>query len=215
MTTTASYGAVRVWGMNEWASYYGAPEKLDQQVEEILQSSCPFHRGKRVFDTHFAFMGVPDINGDPLTVAKWLELHPADSQPKFYFNQNPWHAAQPHTDVAVLEPRLYIVLRDIVPGSTSKAPEEQIALLPSEYEVPSTITEVTKSILVFRKTGKRCNGSVWAACSERTIATSRAVAGLVSCVGRFVEIGLRVSGWGGFRVGCVGVGASRKLILET
>lgn len=211
---TQTQQVVRVWGAGDWVSYYGKPEVLDPKVGEILMSACPFHKGKLVADTHFAFMGMPDINGDPLTVVKWLELHPADGQPKFYFNQNPWHVGQPHTDVAVMEPRLYIVLREIVPGSTSKTPEEQIAMLPPEYEVPMTIVEVTKSILVFRKTGKRCNGSVWAACSEKTVQTSQTHAGDVSCVGGFGEDGLNVNGWSGGRNGIVGVGASRKLKLE-
>lgn len=211
MTTTAQQGMVRVWGLGDWASYYGPAEKLDPRVEEILMSPCLFHKGKLVGDTHFAFMGVSTINDASLTVAKWLELHPADDQPRFYFNQNPWHIDQPHTDIVTLEPRLYILLREIVPGSTGMTPEEQVAMLPPEYEVPTTIAEVTKDILVFRKTGKRCNGSRWAACSERTVQTSRVGAGVVSCVGYFGEFGLRVRYWGGLRHDDVGVGASRKL----
>ena len=207
---TQTQQVVRVWGMGDWTSYYGKPEKLDPKVDEILMSPCPFHKGKLVADTHFAFMGVPDINGDPLTVAKWLELHPADGQPKFYFNTDPWHVGQPHTDVATLEPRLYILLRKIVPGSTYKTPEEQVAMLPAEYEVPTTIAEVTKNILVFRKTGKRCNGSVWAACTERTVKTGKVSAGGVSCVGCFGEFGLYVGYWLGNRDDDVGLGASRK-----
>jgi len=211
--TTQTQQVVRIWGMGDWASYYGKPEKLDPKVEEILMSPCPFHKGKLVSDTHFAFMGTPDINGDPLTVAKWLELHPADGQPKFYFNENPWHAGQPHTDIVTLEPRLYIVLREIVPGSTSKTPEEQVAMLPPEYEVPTTIAEVTKDILVFRKTGKRPNGSRWAACTERTVKTSQVDAGYVSCVGYFDEYGLYVHSWDGYRFDSLGVGASRKILV--
>ena len=201
---------VRIFSQADWASYYGSTEKLDPQVEEILMSACPFNKGKLVKDTHFAFMGMPEINGEPLTVAKWLKLHPADGQPKFYFNDNPWHVGQPHTDVATLESRLYIVLREIVPGSTRKTPEDQVAMLPEGYEVPSTIVEVTKDILVFRKTGKRCNGSVWAACKERTVKTDKASAGSVSCVGSFYEDGLRVYRWHGNQNAGVGVGASRK-----
>jgi hypothetical protein len=210
---TQKQQAIRVWGMGDWASYYGKPEKLDPKVEEILMSPCPFHKDKLVADTHFAFMGIPSINGDPLTVAKWLELHPADGHPKFYFANNPWHVGQPHTDVAVLEPRLYIVLREIVPGSLCKTPEKQLALLPPEYEVPTTIVEVTKDILVFRKTGKRCNGFVWATCAERIVKTDRippCEVGRVSCVGYFNEDGLHVGHWCGTPCHSIGVGASRK-----
>jgi hypothetical protein len=213
-TTTATDLRVRIFNAADWASYYGPTEKLDPQVEEILMSACPFNKGKLVKDTHFAFMGMPAIDGVPLTVTKWLELHPADGQPKFYFNNNPWHAGQPHTDITTLEPRLYIMLREIVPGSTSKTPEEQVAMLPPEYEVPSTIAEVTKDILVYRRTGKRSNPNVWAACSERTVQTSQVIAGSVSCVGYFGGYGLGVFSWSGDRVDRVGVGASRKILVS-
>ena len=202
---------VRIFGKNDWATYYGPAEELDPQIEDILMSACPFHKGRRVFETHFVFMGMPTINGESLTVAKWIELHPGPDQPKFYFNDNPWHAGQPHTDVAVLEPRLYIMLREIVPGSTGKTPEQQVAMLPPEYERPTTIAEVTKDILVYRRTGGRSNPNYWAACSEQTVKTTRVVAGNVSCVGSFNGDGLSVRYWDGSPYGSVGVGASRKL----
>ena len=207
----------------DWMSYYDAKFTKKQLREagkfpwgeDVLNSPCPFNKGKLMKDTHFAFLGIVGLNGQPLTVAKWLELHPANSgsgqsQPKFYFNQNPWHVGQPHTDVATLELRWYLMLRDIVPDSTSKTPEDQVAMLPAEYEVPTTIMEVTKDILVFRKIGERPNGSRWAACTERTVKTSSAPAGGVSCVGDFDESGLCVDGWDGSPIGSIGVGASRK-----
>jgi hypothetical protein len=178
--------------------------------EDVLNGPCPFNKGETVSETHFAFLGITALNGAPLTVAKWLELHPATGQPKFYFNQNPWHAGQPHTDVATTELRWYLMLKDIVPGSMDKTPEEQVAMLPPEYEVPTTIMEVTKDILVFRKTNERPNGLQWAACTERTVKTTSAYSGAVSCVGFFNGGGLRVGLWVGHRNGCFGVGASRK-----
>lgn len=204
---------VRVWGMADWASYYGPIKKLDPQVENILMSPCPFHKGKLVKDTHFAFLGMPEINDYPLTVARWLELHPSDGQPKFFFNDNPWHEGQPHTDVAVLEPCLYVVLREIVPDSTGKTPAKLVAMLPPEYEVPTTIVEVTKDVLVYRRTGKRCNGSCWAVCSERTVQTSRVEAGELSCVGNFDKKGIRINRWTGNPLRNVGVGAFRKILV--
>ena len=211
MTTTAQQDLrVRIFSEADWASYYGPAQKLSPEVEDVLNGPCPFNKGKLVKDTHFAFMGMPAINGEPLTVAKWLELHPADGQLKFYFANDPWHVGQPHTDVVTLEPRLYIMLREIVPGSTSSTPEEQVAMLPPEYEVPSTIAEVTKDILVYRRTGKRCNPNRWAACKERTVKTDKAFAGLVSCVGSFDGHGLVVDRWFGGQSDFVGVGASRK-----
>ena len=202
----------------DWMSYYDA-KFTKKQIREagkfpwdenVLNSPCPLNSGKLVKDTHFAFLGISGINGSPLTVAKWLELHPATGQPKFYFNNDPWHVGQPYTDVATMQLRWYLMLRDIVPGSMSKTPEEQVAMLPEGYEVPTTIMEVTKDILVFRKTGERPNGSRWAACTERTVKTDKVSAGGVSCVGSFDEGGLGVDGWFGPRGGSIGLGASRK-----
>ncbi|PIW95855.1 hypothetical protein COZ84_01210 [Candidatus Kuenenbacteria bacterium CG_4_8_14_3_um_filter_39_15] len=202
----------------DWMSYYDAKftKKQFREAgrfpwgEDILNSSCPFNSDKLVKDTHFAFLGLTAINGSPLTVAKWLELHPATGQPKFYFNNDPWHVGQPHTDVATMQLRWYLMLKNIIPNSTSKTPEEQVAMLPPEYEVPSTIAEVTKDILVFRKTDVRPNPSHWAACTERTVKTDKVSAGRVSCVGGFDGDGLYVDVWCGDRVGSVGLGASRK-----
>jgi len=214
MTTTTKSSIVRVWGLGDWANYYGPVVDKLESVEKILMSPCPFHKNKLVGDTHFAFLGISAINGAPLTVATWIDLHPADGQPKFYFSDDPWHTGQLHTDLAILQHRIYIMLREIVPGSTSKTFQEQVAMLPREYKVPTTIEEVTKDILVFRKTGKRCNGSRWAACWERTVQTSRVCAGNVSCVGSFDATGLRVDYWDGRRNDYLGVGASRKILVD-
>ncbi len=203
----------------DWMSYYDVKFTKKQLREagkfpwgeDILNSTCPLC-GKVVKDCHFAFLGLTAINGAPLTVVKWLELHPATGQPKFYFNQNPWHVGQPHTDVTTMALRYYLLHTEIVPNSTDKTPEEQVAMLPPDYEVPSTIAETTKDILVFRKTGIRPNGSKWAACTERTVKTDKANAGSVSCVGNFDENGLNVDRWNGDRVYDVGVGASRKFL---
>jgi len=202
----------------DWMSYYDA-KFTKKQIheagkfpwgEDVLNGPCPFNSGKLVKDTFFAFLGISGINGQPLTVAKWLELHLASDQPKFYFNNDPWHVGQPHTDVATMQLRWYLMLKEIIPDSTNKTPEEQVAMLPEGYEVPTTIMEVTKDILVFRKTGERPNGSRWATCTERTIKTDKVSAGDVSCVGRFDEDGLDVCYWDGRRRDDVGLGASRK-----
>lgn len=206
------------FGVEEWATLYNTSftKKQLRSVaefpwgEDILNGLCPFNPGKLVKDTHFAFLGISKLNGIPLTVVKWNEIHPATGQPQFYFNSNPWHQGQPHTDAATMELRWYLMLKEIIPDSTSKTPENQITTLPAEYEVPITIAEVTKDLLVFRKTGNRPNPSKWAACKEKTVKTERVDAGDVSWVGFFDASGLSVDGGDGVTNGCVGLGASRK-----
>ena len=202
----------------DWVALYGAHFTGKEKKaalkfpwhEDVLMSPCPFNKGKLIKDTHTAFLGLPKLNDQPLTVAKWIELHPDTGQPKFYHSNNPWHVGQPHTDVATLLPQWYLYLTEIVPGSTNKLPDEHMKMLPAEYELPSTIGETTKDLLVFRKTGVRPNYSKWAHCSETTVKTEKCSGEYPSMVGSFVEYGLRVDGWSGDRGGSVGCGAARK-----
>jgi len=208
-----------LFDMADWVRFFSAQfdeEQVQHALqfpwhEDILMSPCPFNKGKLIKDTHAAFLGLPKLNGQPLTVAKWIELHPATGQPKFYFTNDPWHAGQPHTDAATLLPQWYLLLTEIVPGSTKKLPDEQVKLLPAEYELPTTIAETTKDLLVFRKTGQRPNYSKWARCSETTIKTKTCSDEYPSVVGDFGESGLLVSYWYGYRLDLVGCGASRKI----
>ena len=195
-------------------------EQLQQALqfpwhEDVLMGPCPFNKGKRICDTHTAFFGVEKIGDDPLTVAKWITLCPATGKPKkdqptFYFSDNPWHIGQPHTDVATLLPCWHLLLTEFVPGSTGRSPGEQLQMLPPEYEPPTTNAEVTKNVLVCRKTGLRPNPSRWVRCAETTVKTETCSAGVLSVVGGFDGDGLSVSRWYGNRSDFIGCGASRK-----
>ncbi len=208
-----------IFNVEDWNKFYGVRPSESQLAEipkfpwslDLLNSPCPFNFGKRIKDTHFAFLGLPDINGVPLTVAQWIKLHPQTGQLKFYHHTNPWHQGQLYTDKITLQLRWYLLLKEIILNSTNKTPEEQLVLLPPEYEIPTTIAEVSKNLFVFKKTGIRSNGSVYAACAERTIQTSSSSASNVSCVGDFERSGLCVYDWHGRRLSNVGLGASRKL----
>ncbi|MBI4065820.1 hypothetical protein HY412_01335 [Candidatus Kaiserbacteria bacterium] len=203
----------------DWVTLYGAIFTRQQMRvalkfpwnEDVLQSPDPWEPKKLVKDTHTAFLGLEKIGNDPLTVSKWIELHPATGQPRFYFSENPWHVGQPHTDVATLSPRWYLLRNEIVPGSTGKSPDDQVKLLPAEYELPNTIAEVSKDILIFRKTDIRLNPSLWARCSETTVKTEKVSGGVWSMVGYFSENGLDVNDWYGGRSDDVGCGAARKV----
>ena len=178
--------------------------------EDVLMGPDPWEKSKLVRDTHFAFLGVEKIGGQPLTVAQLIKMHPDESKLR-YFYPTTWHDCQPHVHTATLSPHWYLLRMEIVPGSTGKLPDEQVAMLPPEYELPMTIDETSKDMLVFRKTGVRLNSSRWARCAETTIKTEKYSTGDLSCVGNFDEFGLLVSSWNGRRDGNVGCGASRKI----
>lgn len=143
-------------------------------------------------------------------MAKLIELHPPSGQPRFYFNSDLWHAGQPHTDVATLLPRWYLLRKEVVPGSTGKSYDDLLTMLPPEYELPTTIAQTAMSLAVFQKTGTHPNPSKWACCAEQTIKTEKVQALHHSCVGLFDGYGLHVIHWNGEPSGSVGLGVSRK-----
>lgn len=201
------------FGVEDWSALYGVnfSQKQLRQVaefpwgEDILNSTCPLC-GKVVKDCHFAFVGLDRLNGKPLTILKLQELHPATGQPKFYsYAPSAWYSEQNFAKETTMDFRWYLLHQNIVPKSEDKTYGEQVRMLTADYEVPSAITEVTKDLLVFRKTGNFVNPSRYARC-ESVASVGRRVG-----VGIFGGNGLDVSYcWDDRRYSCVGVAASRK-----
>jgi len=205
------------FGIEDWVSFYGArlSQKALRQVaqfpwgEDVLNSPCPFHKGKTIRETHVAFLGIEELNGEPLNTLKFRKLHPATGQPRFYFADNPWYAKEDFASQP-LSFRWHLMLREIVPNSESKTYEDQQKMLPAEYEVPTAVAETAKNILVFRKSGVYSNSKRYARCQEKTSAGRRVH------VGSFGSVGLGVHRyWEGYRAGDIGVGAARKLPLNS
>ncbi len=175
--------------------------------EEILNSPCPFTEGKRVKDTHFAFLGLEQIDeGRPLTVVEWY----SNEQLQPHLMRNVWFTEQSYAKTKTLRFRWYLMLKGPVPDSLNKTFEEQKTLLPEEYVLPSTIEEFTKAILVFWKTGKfPLSEGQSVACTERTQTTSKTREfDKISCIG-FQGGTLTVESWSGNALDFVGIGASR------
>jgi hypothetical protein len=201
------------FGVEEWATLYGAnfSKKQLREVnefpwgEDVLNSPCPFNKGKLVKDTHFAFLGLEKLNADPLTILKWQLLHPASGQPRFAsYVPDSWYSQQA---LAAKTARLrwYLLLASIVPNSTNTAWSDQLAMLTDGYEVPTAVEEVSKDILAYRKTGVYLNPSVYARVNDATSGGSRVN------VGHFDGGRLSIDLWGVSGYYDLGLAASRKL----
>ena len=198
----------RIFGPEDWAALYNA--RLPKRIpafpwsEDVLKGPSPFHKGKTVAETHFAFLGLAKLNGKPLTIAKWHELHPTMGQPRLY-SDNPWYWNEQFVTDATCEFKWYLMPLDIVPDSERKIYQEQLALLPAEYDVPMAIAEVTKDILAFRKTGTYPNSNRYG----RVLDVSSG--GLRVLVGGFDGDGLSVGNyWDDGRDDDIGLAAARK-----
>jgi len=198
----------RIFGPEEWSALYGA--RLPKRIpafpwsEDVLKGPSPLHKGKTVAETHFAFLGLAKLNGKPLTIAKWRELHPTTGQPRFY-SGNPWYRNEQFATDATCEFKWYLMPLEIVPNSERKTYQEQSALLNQDYEVPTTIAEVTKDILAFRKTGTYVNPNRYGRVLDVSSHGNRV------SVGRFDRGGLSVSHyWYDNRGDLIGLAVARK-----
>lgn len=208
------------FGIEDWSALYGVnfSQKQLRTIaefpwgEDILNSPCPFYKGKLIRETHGAFLELDRYMGKPLTIMKWQEVHPITGQPRFYsYPQDCWYKDEKFANQPTCAFRWYLMPLQIVPDSESKTYQDQVAMLPAEYEVPFAIEEVTKDLLYHRKNGTFLNPSRYGRCQDVSSSGYRVYVGL------FGSYGLDVYYWtDGHRNGYVGLAASRKLpILES
>lgn len=169
-------GEERFFGVADWLNYYSrlglslSKEQL-RQVEKFpwgaaaLNQPCKFYRDKEVKETHFAFLGIVNINNEPLTIMALHELPLLMEQPNLRFS-DPWYKERWFAAKRTCRFRWYLMLSEIIPGSEDKPRKEQFALLPEHYRIPSAIEVVVKNILYFRKNKVYSNQFRWGRCLE-------------------------------------------------
>lgn len=198
------------FGAPEWQVYYNVAVQAVPDFPwggDVLDSPCPFVGNKLVWETHYAFLGLDSVNGSLLTIMQLHKLHPVKKQPRLYFSErDAWYRVEKFATEVACELRWYLLLKEIVPGSESKKYDEQVALLPPEYEVPAAVVESFKDVAHYRTTGEYPNRSRYARCGDIASGGYRVV------VGRFDADGLDVNYyWDDYRYSYMGIAASRKL----
>lgn len=170
------------FGFHEWRIVYGKciPDEEPTPFpwdEDLLNSPCPFYKGKLIRETHFAFLGMESVKETrtlfadlahlarrtyPLTITKLLALYPAEGQPRFSdYRKDLYYLQAPLTTKETCASQWYLMLRDVIPGSLNKGYDEQVALLPQEYEVPSAIEETLMHILFYHRHGAYPGTASW------------------------------------------------------
>jgi len=200
----------------DWQKLYGVSFTQDQIArmknqfpwsDTILNSPCPFHPGKIVRETHFAFMGV-----DTVSIMELQKLNPRETEPRFYrYAPDAWYTNEQFANEVTLRLRWYLLLKDIVPNSENKTFDEQKAMLPKEYEVPSAVVETAKDLLIYKKTGIYVNPDRYARTADLDSDRSRVDVGGCGAGGVLVDY----YRWDDLRRACIGVAASRKFEHES
>lgn len=197
------------FGLVDWQKFYNMTftQKQVSAIEKfpwskkLLDSPCPFYRGKTIRETHFGFLGLDVIN-----IMELQKLNPRGTEPHFYsYAPGAWYSQQGFTRNITLSFRWYLLLKEIVPNSKSRTFDDQKTMLPNEYEVPSAIMETTKDVLVYKKTGAYVNSSCYARTADSSSDMSRVHVGLCNAKGIIISSNLDTHIHDD-----IGIGASRK-----
>jgi hypothetical protein len=185
------------FGKAMWAKYFGnigVEPPLPADIEQILNSACPFWQGKRVRDTHFLTLIPASVDNRPFTLDSLQELiqKPKEGQGTKYSSywdpiQKEWGSRAPTHSYWVL------MTRDVIPGSRNKKFDEhkRIASQNEHYEMPCLLEAAASILLGHVRTGAHFysdNPYTYTRCQERV--TSSPSHPLI--VGGFSSAGLSV-----------------------
>jgi hypothetical protein len=154
-------------GPKEWAQYFGevgeAPS-LPADINQILNSPCPFWSGKKVSDTHLLVLVPATVDGNPFTLDLLGKLikSPKEGSQKTKYRDYP-DAVQ--KELGSQSPgRSYWVLmtREVLEGSRNTDYASQQSLIAAHasetglsYELPGALEAATVMLSHYVRTGER------------------------------------------------------------
>ena len=149
-----------------WEQYFGAVGEaplLPTAIAEILNSPCPFWRGKQVKETHLLALIPSEVAGQPLTLDYLEELTKrpqAGYGTKYRFY---WDGVREAIGYQSPESSYWVLMtRDVLPGSREKSYEAQCALVADHtartglaYEPPGALEAAVVTLLHHARSGER------------------------------------------------------------
>jgi hypothetical protein len=160
-------GKKNFFGPNEWTEFFGEKVQI-ATVPEIPWSQAELEN-PGIKQEHFLFLGLDRLDGKPLNLPTWNKVYSGEYHPKFYLD---WYLTH---DFAKKTCRLcwYLMPVGIVEGSNNHSYDQQIAMLPSEYEVPSAIERVSANILYYLLNRKYLDPDYWARTNDKSYSGDR------------------------------------------
>ena len=185
----------------EWEVVFGEVgdvPSLPSDIEQILNSDCPYFEGKKIKETHLLTLIPKTVNKKPLTLRSLGNLRGTTK----YDVLN----VEKHADTPVKKPYWVLVTKDVIPSSRNKNFKEQQSLVAINYSIPKAI-EVAVTILLHQaKTGESLysdNPLTYTLCEEK-------VGAYQICVGSMGKAGLRIFYFDNSTQESVGIASLRK-----
>jgi len=176
------------FGEKKWEKYFGfageIPE-LPADIVEILRSSCPYVKDKKVAETHFLMLVPATVNGKSFNLENLEELVKAPKSTghatKYrYFEpdvKKKYGKATPETS------RWVLMTKDVIPNSRNETYAKQKILLEqcSDYKVPDLLSAATCILMNFVDKDERLYSDdpyTYTRCEETVESYQTAVGGL-------------------------------------
>jgi hypothetical protein len=153
---TASIPSMAI-GPREWAQYFGEVGEvppLPADIDEILESRCPFWPDKQVKDTHLLVLVPEMVNGKSFTLDLLGELV---EKPNKGGNKTSIKGIQEALGPRPTNKSYWVLMaHDVLPGSRNKPYDAQEALVAkhAHYEIPGVLEAATAILLHYVRLGK-------------------------------------------------------------
>jgi hypothetical protein len=153
---------VEYFGFDDWEELNGVTMTPLEEIaiarrsialwNRALNEPCPFHRDKKVRETHFLYIRLEGLTFDGLR-----SLYSRSERPRFVCHHKGGidgiYQRYGFDRTIEFDFGVNLLLKDVVPNSTLLPFREQIKLLPKGYSVPSILDEATKLVCMMRKLG--------------------------------------------------------------
>jgi hypothetical protein len=210
---TKSLQLPAVFGSQEWSRYLGEvgeEPRLPSDINEILDSPCPFWPGKAVKDTHLLVLIPSTVDGKAFTLDLLGELI---QDPRGYGHRTQYFLYEDEVqrssrDAYASSSYWVLLTRDVLPGSRDKSYEIQRALIAGQapliahlhYAIPNVLEAATVILSHYVRSGDRLyEGDEGVAIGDELPSTSTRCTALLEdasegqtpiAVGRFCSRGL-------------------------
>jgi hypothetical protein len=213
--------ALKTLGEVEWQHYFGEVEPapdLPSDMDDILDSECPFWPGRKVRDTHLLVLIPAKVNGQlfSLNLLRELIQHPNNGG---YKTQYRYYGGGVQAQLGASSPAAsywLLMTRDVLPESRGKSCRDQQKLIAGHarrtnmpYELPKVLEAATAILTHHVRNGERLYGDrpwTYTRCQEWVLHQSNKYPAVV---GGFESSGLEVLNHD-YVLGSVGVAGCRK-----
>lgn len=154
-------GPHQFFSPEDWLTFYGIKIKDAKlpiplkELEEIMNSPCPFFPEQKVKETHFLMFIPGRINkkGKRLSIRILQKFFPKNQTPRFwnYLADNLADNNQPYADEKIEKNTWVLVLKEVIPHSRQETYAEQLTMLPSGYIIPTAVVITTFLFSIYQK----------------------------------------------------------------